>query len=136
MKATDKASLKVIGRMFWAVAILELVINYDCGAVPAVLEKISQEYDLLPVDQGLLGALQYVGLALALLFSGHIFQKFDTKYVLGFALLANLGMVLGFALSRSKSVLLLTRFGVGLTQALIVRATDYLYLFLIGHYIR
>ena len=51
-----------INRLFKVIFTLYILLNYDSGAVPAVLKTIQTELDMGPTTLGLLGGLQYIAL--------------------------------------------------------------------------
>lgn len=110
------ARQRIIKRIFYTIFICEMVINFDSGAVPAVLEQIKSDFVLEPWELGLLGGLQYIGLVIMSPFAGMLLQKYPTKVVLGASLFANLAFVLMLANANSKFLLLFSRLGIGITQ--------------------
>ena len=98
---------------------MEMFINYDSGAVPAVLSNIIADFHLEPIYQGLLGGLTYVGLTVAAPAGGFALQRYSAKTLLCFALFFNATFTALFALSWSKPMLLLFRAGIGASQAVI-----------------
>ena len=107
---------RVIKKIFYTIFIAEMVINFDSGAVPAVLSSIKKDFILEPWELGLLGGLQYIGLVFMSPFAGMLLQKYPTKLVLACSLFANLGCVFMLACAPSKFWLLFSRLGIGITQ--------------------
>jgi hypothetical protein len=95
---------------------LQIVLNYDSGAVPAVLESISKAFGLEPYMQGMLGGLQYIGLTVSSLFAGYMLQHFSTKHVLCGSLVLNTFFCALFGLSTSTTMLMIARTGIGISQ--------------------
>ena len=77
---------RVIKKIFYTIFIAEMVINFDSGAVPAVLSSIKKDFILEPWELGLLGGLQYIGLVFMSPFAGMLLQKYPTKVVLACSL--------------------------------------------------
>jgi hypothetical protein len=48
----DSANEKQIRSLFFGVILVEIALNYDVGAVPAVLESIQGEFAMDPWVQG------------------------------------------------------------------------------------
>ena len=48
----------VVKAIFFTIFIGEILINFDSGAVPAVLDYIKKDFELSPVAEGLLGGLR------------------------------------------------------------------------------
>ena len=111
---------KTVKLIFFGIFLLEVALNYDVGAVPAVLESIKEEFSMDPWMQGLLGGLQYIGLTLTSLFAGLWLQKRDVKTVLNVSLLTNVACCSLFAMSPNQSALLLARAGIGASQTAII----------------
>uniref|UniRef100_A0A0G4HC48 Major facilitator superfamily (MFS) profile domain-containing protein n=1 Tax=Chromera velia CCMP2878 TaxID=1169474 RepID=A0A0G4HC48_9ALVE len=117
---------------------LTFILNYDHGAVPAVIDDIASEFTGLSFkEQALIGSLVYAGLIMGTLPSGLIFQQIPGKGVLLvasaclaialllFALSGNLyasfhpsGDLTGMAMSGSLWTMYVTRTLTGLAQAL------------------
>ena len=80
------ARQKVIKRIFYTIFICEMVINFDSGAVPAMLDQIKTDLDLKPWEMGMMGGVQYIGLVLMSPIAGMALQKYSSKTVLAIAL--------------------------------------------------
>eukprot|EP00935_MAST-01C_sp_MAST-1C-sp1_P000066 g66.t1 len=98
--------------LFW----LEIVVNYDSGAVPAILQTLTAHFGLPPSLQGMLGGLQYLGLTVSSLFAGYLLQHYNTKWVLCSAIWLNTCCCALFALSPNTTALLIARAGIGISQ--------------------
>lgn len=63
-----RENTEAVKKIFRIMLMLQLVVNYDSGAIPSVLDKIEEEFKLDPSELGLLGGrLLSVGLTNALL---------------------------------------------------------------------
>jgi MFS family permease len=79
----------------------------------------NRAFDMQPIELGLLGGLQYLGLTVMCPIGGHLLQTYGKRRVLSIFLFLNVCCCLGFALSPFKLMLLLCRVGIGMTQALL-----------------
>ncbi|CBZ53321.1 conserved hypothetical protein [Neospora caninum Liverpool] len=68
--------------VFALIFLLEVFVNFDCGAVPASLSQIAVDFRLSTTWQGLVGALPYVGLTLASPFVGRLLAVYHPKPVI------------------------------------------------------
>jgi fucose permease len=75
-EGTRGRDLKIL---FTCMAILNLVINLDGGAVPAALIHISRTFELTTVQEGLLGMLVYQGIALGSLTVGPMLARVSPR---------------------------------------------------------
>ena len=128
-----KPEARYLSRMFWTIFVLEMCLNFDSGAVPAVLPTIESEYHMSKAELGLLGGLQYIALTLTSTWAGQKLMKHSPKHVLRWCLLGNtifvffMGLLDGatpeklvddpdFNPTFAKWVLLVARFGIGFSQ--------------------
>ena len=51
----------VLKTMFGVLFLLEILLNFDSGGTPAVLEFLTIDFRLTPFQLGLLGAFPYIG---------------------------------------------------------------------------
>ena len=109
-----------VSKIFGALICLQIATNFDSGAVPALLEFIRKDFSLQPMEQGMLGGLQYLGLTIMCPISGYLLQQYQPKKIIGSCMLANILCCLGFAFAPSKPFLLLSRFLIGITQSTLV----------------
>ncbi|KFH10996.1 transporter, major facilitator family protein [Toxoplasma gondii VAND] len=68
--------------VFALIFLLEVFVNFDCGAVPASLSEIALHFRLSTTWQGLVGALPYVGLTLASPFVGRLLTVYRPRSVI------------------------------------------------------
>jgi MFS family permease len=120
--AVEKPKHKIvkIHRCFGVIVFITMAVNFDSGAVPAILDTMRRVFNMQPIELGMLGGLQYLGLTIMCPIAGHLLQTYGKRRVLSTCLLLNTVCCLGFALSFWKSILLLCRVGIGMTQAIIV----------------
>jgi MFS family permease len=112
---------KDVVRLFKTLILMMMVINYDSGAVPAVLNFVSEDFRLTPAEQGLLGGLQYIGLTVMSPIAGYLLQNKSAKKIICWSLVViNTLFCFLFAVSPNKGILLFCRLGIGITQAPVV----------------
>jgi MFS family permease len=116
MLAATKVKNKALSRLFLAIFFVQIAINFDSGAVPAMLDQIKQDLSLEPWEMGMMGGVQYIGLVLMSPLSGLLLQKYSSKVVLSLALWLNLVCVLVLATGQNKWLLMASRLGIGITQ--------------------
>ncbi len=117
--ATPKAK-RAIRLLFMCLFFLQIMVNFDNGAVPALLSDIKNEFHITPFQEGLVAGLQYVGLTGMSPFSGMILQsKLKKQHVLGTVVMLNglAILLLPFAPSNSTWLVLISRLSVGISQA-------------------
>ena len=114
----DPKDRKMVGYLFLCILLCQMMLNFDSGAIPSVLNKIKAEFNMEPVDEGLMGSLQYVGLTLGSPIAGLILQKKTIKWMLLLSLFLNAVCCFAFALSPAgfKGILLAARFAIGFSQ--------------------
>ncbi|KNC86718.1 hypothetical protein SARC_01138 [Sphaeroforma arctica JP610] len=102
--------------------VIQCLLNYDSGAIAAALDRLaSPEYfDMTLTESGLLSSLMYLGLSVASLISAPTLHYVQSKHALAASLLLNVSSNALFAWSPSKNALLLSRFLVGCSQAVLV----------------
>jgi MFS family permease len=115
-----KHNIEKIHYCFAVIVFITMGVNFDSGAVPAILDTMRSVFNMQPVELGLLGGLQYLGLTIMCPIAGHLLQTYGKRRVLSTCLLLNTVCCLGFALSVWKWMLLLCRVGIGMTQAIFV----------------
>lgn len=107
-------------RIFILFLVLNLLLNYDSGVIPASLLEISKELNFGYKEQSLLGSLVYLGLCSLSLFASPVISKFGAKLVLSFSCLLNALSCFAFAYSDKRLVLFTARFMMGATMAFLV----------------
>mmetsp|Transcript_52276 Transcript_52276/g.138077 ORF Transcript_52276/g.138077 Transcript_52276/m.138077 type:complete len:617 (+) Transcript_52276:3-1853(+) len=99
---------------------VQMFMSYDGGAVPASLDTMQElmNNSWSQVEIGLLGAMDKVGMVAASLPWGWALQRCNAKLLLSISLLLNAFCTFVFGLLRSKNLMFLTRFMMGVTQSL------------------
>ena len=110
------AQNKALGRLFGAIFFVQIAINFDSGAVPAMLDQIKTDLALEPWEMGMMGGVQYIGLVIMSPIAGVVLQKYSSKTVLALALWLNLLCVVCLATGANKWLLMMARLGIGITQ--------------------
>eukprot|EP00922_Rhytidocystis_sp_ex-Travisia-forbesii_P046335 GHVS01069069.1.p1 GENE.GHVS01069069.1~~GHVS01069069.1.p1 ORF type:complete len:668 (-),score=183.02 GHVS01069069.1:123-2096(-) len=106
--------------VFICIFLTEIAVNFDSGAIPAVLVTLKEDYGMTDVEQGILGALPYIGLVVACPVVGRLLQKFSPKRLLLFTMTSNLLSTILLAASINTWMLFVSRLLIGLTQAAFV----------------
>lgn len=104
-------------KTFKLLVLINIILNYDSGAIPASLLQIQQQVPLTYTESACLVSLSYLGLAFSSLFVSSIFQKFSATKTLLFALCLNCAFSLVFSFSYNVPSMFISRIGMGLTQA-------------------
>jgi hypothetical protein len=97
----------------------QILVYAEAGAVPALLPRLTEAFDLSYPMQGYLGGVVYIGISLGAPIASGFFQKYSSKNVLMGALLFNAACVLFFALTPENwsYSLISCRFLMGATQS-------------------
>ena len=104
--------------LFVFLCILQLVMNFDSGIVPASLRALKQEFDMTDTELGLLGSLVYVGLVFSCPLTGYLLTTWKSqRKVLLLSILFNMIALVIFVAVPSKGLLMFSRFLTGLSQA-------------------
>ncbi|EAN31072.1 Major Facilitator Superfamily protein [Theileria parva strain Muguga] len=103
---------------FVIIALLQIFINYDNGAVPVMLNWIQEPYNFSSTELGLMGSLPYVGYLIISPFVSHILFNYSTKNSIAFSLAFNLISLAIFALAVNKYMFFVSKFCIGASQAL------------------
>eukprot|EP00128_Syssomonas_multiformis_P018483 Colp12_sorted_trinity150504_noHs@25141 len=117
---THNIPVRKLRWMFTLLIMIQVMLNYDSGAIPAGLSDIKRQFNLSYVEDGLLGSLVYVGLTVSCLISGPLLQRFKPKRVVAFTLSLNAGFCLLFAAAPNTVALMFSRVGVGMSHAFMV----------------
>ncbi|PFH38719.1 transporter, major facilitator family protein [Besnoitia besnoiti] len=80
--AHPRENQRLCSLVFALIFLLEVFVNFDCGAVPASLSQIAVDFRLSTTWQGLVGALPYVGLTLASPCVGRLLAVYHPKLVI------------------------------------------------------
>ena len=106
--------------IFAVFLVSDLFLNYDTGVIPASLIEITKEIELDYSEQALIGSLVYLGLSFASTFVSLFFTKFSASKVCSIILLLNCLSCFTFSFAKSKIILFLMRFLMGITEAFVV----------------
>lgn len=104
-------------KTFKLLVLINIILNYDSGAIPASLLQIQEQVSLTYTQSACLVSLSYLGLAFASLFVSSIFQKFSATKTILFTLCLNCAFCLMFSFSYDIPSMFISRIGMGLTQA-------------------
>lgn len=74
-----EVKLSVVKMLFCVLFLLEMLLNFDSGGTPAVLEFITVDYRLSPGQQGMLGAFPYIGTLFMSPFAGQLLSRYNPK---------------------------------------------------------
>uniref|UniRef100_A0A0G4G5U4 Major facilitator superfamily (MFS) profile domain-containing protein n=1 Tax=Chromera velia CCMP2878 TaxID=1169474 RepID=A0A0G4G5U4_9ALVE len=114
----DKGPVFVVFLLtFW----FAILINYDSGAIPAVLSQVQEEFDFTEFELGFVGALPFIGTAVASIPSGRALQiKNGQMHVLFWTTVLNTATVAGMALAPEMWSFYVNRFVNGAAQTAFV----------------
>lgn len=104
--------------LFTAMAVLNIIMNLDGGAVPAAVDTIVDYFALQPYHVGLLGSLVYIGIAMGSLCVAPVLRKFSGTRCTQVAIFLNMLATACFGLAINSGMLLVFRFLIGFLQAL------------------
>lgn len=79
-----------IGGVFRLLFAIQILVNYDSGAVPVCLDILQDEFNLTPMKTGIIGCVPYLGITLAAAPSGFFLQKYSQKQLLLTSLVCNI----------------------------------------------
>ncbi|KAL8275528.1 hypothetical protein Esti_000479 [Eimeria stiedai] len=113
----DQVRLQGVKAAMLLFVLLQVTFNVDNGIVPAVLPQLWEEFHLADAQQGLLGALPYVGTALMSPLNSRLLSALRAKCFLCLSLCCNAAACCLFAAARRGPALLVSRLLVGATQA-------------------
>jgi MFS family permease len=106
--------------IFRLLVLLNIVLNYDSGVIPASLLQINEDVPMTYTETAGLVSISYLGLGFSSLFVSSIFQKYSATKVILFTQCLNSGFCLLFSFSSSVPMMLASRLGMGFTQAFLV----------------
>lgn len=106
-------------RAFLTLMLAQIVMFAEAGAVPALLVQLTSSFKLTFPEQGYLGGIVYLGIAVGAPITSEFFKCLNPKNVLSMTLLINMVSLLSFGLVPSGWVgtLIGMRFLIGFTQA-------------------
>ena len=104
--------------LFVFLCLLQLIMNFDSGIVPASLTALKKEFDMTDTELGLLGSLVYVGLVCSCPLTGYLLTTWKSqRKVLLLSIFLNMIALVIFVAVPSKGLLMFSRFLTGLSQA-------------------
>ncbi len=105
--------------IFFIFIIINLLMNYDHGTVPAATEQLRNYLNLTDSELGLFGSLVFIGVIIGSLVSLTIINTFNRKYILMVCLiLCGLSLFL-FIITKQYVLLCIDRVIIGIFQAFI-----------------
>eukprot|EP00298_Acanthocystis_sp_HF-20_P003056 c13432_g1_i1.p1 GENE.c13432_g1_i1~~c13432_g1_i1.p1 ORF type:complete len:564 (+),score=226.28 c13432_g1_i1:30-1721(+) len=117
----SEASLMKRSLIFGLLLALDILVNYDAGAIPGCLDSIT--IDGKPLDysyQGSLSGAVYLGLAIGSPLCGILLHRYSPRKVLFWNLIVNTAACYAFTFAEQFWSLLVPRFIVGFSQAALV----------------
>lgn len=108
--------------LFKYLLLVQVAMYLEAGAVPSLLQQFTLTFALDPQEQGLLGAVVFLSLALTSPWCSTLFRRFSPRSLLGGSLVANNLAVLAFGCAPthtrfSKPLLIGLRGVIGVSQA-------------------
>jgi MFS family permease len=129
-KQEKEPKMWVIKLLFCVLFLLEMLLNFDSGGTPAVLEFITVDFRLTPGQQGLLGAFPYIGTLFMSPFAGQLLSRYNPKICVCVSLALNTFFCAMFAFSpvctnpegncAGSFILLGCKLAIGISQACIL----------------
>ncbi|GMH69183.1 hypothetical protein TrST_g2301 [Triparma strigata] len=130
LKEDKEPKLWVVKLLFCVLFLLEMLLNFDSGGTPAVLEFLTVDFRLSPGQQGLLGALPYIGTLFMSPFAGQLLSRDNPKICVCVSLVLNTFFCAMFAFSpvcvnpegncAGSYILLGCKLAIGISQACIL----------------
>ncbi|KNC86164.1 hypothetical protein SARC_01690 [Sphaeroforma arctica JP610] len=111
---------KGVSRTFLLLITMQIIINYDSGAIAYSLLLLKTKWDMNETEAGLLTSLVYIGLVISSLYAGFLFMRFNPKYVLAIGVCINIVANVLFGVCPDKTAALLLRVIIGMSQAFLV----------------
>uniref|UniRef100_A0A3B0NDV6 Integral membrane protein family I, putative n=1 Tax=Theileria annulata TaxID=5874 RepID=A0A3B0NDV6_THEAN len=103
---------------FVIIALLQIFVNYDNGAVPVTLIWIQEPYNFSSTELGIMGSVVYFAYVSMSPLMPYMFLKFSTQIVITFALIANILSLVIYGLAINKSMFFVSKFCIGASQSL------------------
>ena len=112
-------SRKIRWFIFFLFIIINLLMNYDHGTVPAATEQLRKYLDLTDSELGFFGSLVFIGVIIGSLISLSIINIFNRKYILMVCLILCGFSLFAFTITKKYVLLCIDRVIVGIFQAFI-----------------
>eukprot|EP00127_Corallochytrium_limacisporum_P006176 Clim_evm15s220 gene=Clim_evmTU15s220 len=103
--------------MFAALCIINILINFDAGAIAANVTRIMAEMNMSFARTGSLASMTYLGLCVGSFSASPLFKKYHTRRVIAYSMIANVIANIMFAISPDANTMMLSRLCIGITQA-------------------
>ncbi|XP_955023.1 integral membrane protein family I, putative [Theileria annulata] len=103
---------------FVIIALLQIFVNYDNGAVPVMLIWIQEPYNFSSTELGVMGSVVYFAFVSMSPIMPYMFLKFSTQIVITLALIGNILSLVIYGLAINKSMFFVSKFCIGASQAL------------------
>ena len=105
--------------LFTVILLVNMLINFDHGVLPAAAMVIKEDLTLTNAQLGWLGSIVFLGLAIGSIAASYIFENCNSKRVLITILIANIAFISLFAFSKIYSLLMISRFAMGSVQVFV-----------------
>lgn len=102
--------------IFGLVFVINILINFDHGAIPAGTTALKKENNLDNVALGIIGSLVYLGLVLGSISAGPIFNSYSPKWIIILSIMFSCFFLYSFTLLKSIFGMSLCRVGCGFSQ--------------------
>lgn len=109
----DKSQVR---KVFWLFMCIQIMVNYDGGAIPAILGNLRDEFQVTEFELGLINSAPYLGILISSFYSGLILQKFSQKTILSGMLIVNAMFCAVLAIAPHWGFFAVARVFLGLTQ--------------------
>lgn len=111
-----------VNRVYTLLMVTQILLYAESGSIPAVLVHLTQAFQLTFPEQGILGGIVYVGIAVGAPMSSFLFSRYGSKKTLIASIVINavIMLVFGAIPTNATFLLIVTRFFMGVTQASLV----------------
>ena len=102
--------------IFFLLCIINIIINFDHGAIPACTTEIKIENNLSNIELGVIGSAVYLGLILGSLSAGYFFSTYSNKWLVILTLFISSFFLYSFTIIQGYGGLGLCRIICGFSQ--------------------
>ena len=102
--------------IFILIVLINILINFDHGAIPAGTTALKKENNLDNIQLGIIGSLVYLGLVLGSISAGYIFSNYSSKWVIILSLGFSCFFLYLFTLINGGMSMAFCRVGCGFSQ--------------------
>ena len=102
--------------IFILIFLINCVINFDHGAIPAATGVLKNNFNLNNFQLGIVGSLVYLGLVLGALSASFLFQNYSSKWIVVISLIFTSIFLYFFTISESVFFMGINRVGTGFFQ--------------------